>query len=177
MPSLKIINVTLGCLQGVLKVNQLVEVRPGIVLKDRGGSIRCTPIHSSVVSLYAEQNELQFAVPVGLIGGRYNDEPNLDSCWWTQVLGAVGSLPGVFVELEVSSHLYSCLCHSSRKRSRKQDGDRFHLFFCVRLNSCWWQGCWGWGQEAKRNKRRWQNLQRVRSWCRAKGPGCSGDCS
>ena len=51
-----------------LKVNQFIEVRPGIVVKDESGNIRCTPIYSRIVSLYAEQNELQFVVPGGLIG-------------------------------------------------------------------------------------------------------------
>ncbi|MCE3050129.1 Eukaryotic translation initiation factor 2 subunit 3 [Datura stramonium] len=55
-------------LKGVLKVNQLIEVRPGIVVKDESGNIKCTPIYSRIVSLFAEQNELQFAVPGGLIG-------------------------------------------------------------------------------------------------------------
>ncbi|KAF2290760.1 hypothetical protein GH714_015341 [Hevea brasiliensis] len=55
-------------LWGVLKVNQFIEVRPGIVVKDETGNIKCTPIYTRIVSLYAEQNELQFAVPGGLIG-------------------------------------------------------------------------------------------------------------
>jgi translation initiation factor 2 subunit 3 len=47
----------------VLKVGQEIEVRPGIVSKDAEGKIKCTPISSRIVSLFAEQNQLQFAVP------------------------------------------------------------------------------------------------------------------
>lgn len=55
-------------LRGVLKLNQLVEVRPGLVVKDeRGNFLKCTPLYSRIVSLLAEGNELQFAVPGGLI--------------------------------------------------------------------------------------------------------------
>jgi translation initiation factor 2 subunit 3 len=90
-------------LQGVLRVNQKIEVRPGIVMKDESGNIKCTPIYSRIVSLYAEQNELQFAVPGGLIGVGTTMDPTLTRAdrLVGQVLGEVGSLPDVYVELEV----------------------------------------------------------------------------
>ena len=43
-------------------------MRPGIVSKTSDGKIQCKPILSCIVSLFAEQNELQYAVPGGLIG-------------------------------------------------------------------------------------------------------------
>ena len=48
-------------------------MRPGIVSKTQDGKIQCRPILSRIVSLFAEQNELQYAVPArhlhcGLIG-------------------------------------------------------------------------------------------------------------
>ena len=55
-------------LQGVLKMGQEVEVRPGIVTKDAEGRAACLPIYSRIVSLKAEDNSLQYAVPGGLIG-------------------------------------------------------------------------------------------------------------
>ena len=51
-----------------LQIGQDIEVRPGIVSKTSDGKIFCQPIQSRVVSLFAEQNDLQFAVPGGLIG-------------------------------------------------------------------------------------------------------------
>lgn len=46
-----------------------IEVRPGIVSKDPdSGLMICKPIRSKIISLYTETNELQFAVPGGLIG-------------------------------------------------------------------------------------------------------------
>lgn len=50
-----------GCAEAV---KQEIEIRPGIVGKDEQGNIKCTPIYSRIVSLFAEDNELQFAVPV-----------------------------------------------------------------------------------------------------------------
>ena len=55
-------------MQGVLRMGQEIEVRPGIVSKDAEGRAACLPIYSRIVSLFTEQNELQFAVPGGLIG-------------------------------------------------------------------------------------------------------------
>lgn len=55
-------------LTGVLKLGDEIEIRPGIVSKDSAGKIQCKPIFSRVVSLFAEHNDLKFAVPGGLIG-------------------------------------------------------------------------------------------------------------
>ncbi len=63
--------------QGVLRMGQEVEVRPGVVTKDASGAIRCMPIRSRIVSLFAEQNPLQFAVPGGLIGVGTTVDPTL----------------------------------------------------------------------------------------------------
>ncbi|KAF9588295.1 hypothetical protein IFM89_008712 [Coptis chinensis] len=90
-------------LRGILKVNQTIEVRPGIVNKDESGKIiSCTPIYSRIVSLFAEQNELQFAVPGGLIGVGTTMDPMLTRAdrLVGQVLGEVGSLPEIYIELK-----------------------------------------------------------------------------
>lgn len=52
----------------MLKLGQEIEVRPGIITKDAEGRVKCIPIYSRVVSLFAEGNELHYAVPGGLIG-------------------------------------------------------------------------------------------------------------
>src|SRR5262245_43170077 len=64
-------------LRGVLKVGQEIEVRPGLVSKDAEGKLTCRPIFSKIVSLFTEQNELQFAVPDGLFGVGTKIEPTL----------------------------------------------------------------------------------------------------
>jgi len=40
---------------GVLKVGDRIEVRPGIVNTDKSGNIKCQPIFSNIVSLFAEK--------------------------------------------------------------------------------------------------------------------------
>ncbi|KAK7494800.1 hypothetical protein BaRGS_00013927 [Batillaria attramentaria] len=94
-------------LRGVLKVGQEIEVRPGIVSRDQEGKLTCRPILSRIVSLYAEQNDLQYAVPGGLIGVGTKIDPTLCRAdrLVGQVLGAVGALPDIYTELEISFFL------------------------------------------------------------------------
>lgn len=94
-------------LSGILRVGQEIEVRPGIVTKLADGRVQCRPIFSKIVSLFAEQNELQYAVPGGLIGVGTKIDPTL--CRGDRlvghILGAVGTLPDVFIEIEISYFL------------------------------------------------------------------------
>ena len=55
-------------LTGVLKLGDEIEIRPGIITKTEEGRVRCKPIFSRIVTLFAETNDLKFAVPGGLIG-------------------------------------------------------------------------------------------------------------
>mgnify|MGYP001338950304 CR=1 FL=1 len=126
-------------LKGVLKRGDEIEVRPGIVTKDKNGNllsfhliacahsltphtgrVKCIPIFSRVVSLYTEHNDLQFAVPGGLIGVGTKIDPTLTRAdrLVGQVLGAVGALPDVFTELEISFFLLR------RLLGVKTDGDK-----------------------------------------------------
>eukprot|EP01104_Vermistella_antarctica_P018961 TRINITY_DN7220_c0_g1_i1.p1 TRINITY_DN7220_c0_g1~~TRINITY_DN7220_c0_g1_i1.p1 ORF type:complete len:485 (-),score=127.85 TRINITY_DN7220_c0_g1_i1:83-1513(-) len=94
-------------LQGVLRKGQEIEVRPGIVSKDDNGNVRCVPIYSKVVSLFAEKNDLEYAVPGGLIGVGTKIDPTLCRAdrLVGQVLGQVGGLPDIYTELEISFSL------------------------------------------------------------------------
>eukprot|EP00048_Salpingoeca_helianthica_P015712 m.228204 g.228204 ORF g.228204 m.228204 type:complete len:460 (+) comp17422_c0_seq1:76-1455(+) len=94
-------------LRGVLRKGQEIEVRPGIVRKDPEGKMLCVPIFSKVVSLFTETNELEYAVPGGLIGVGTKIDPTLCRAdrMVGQVLGSVGALPDVYVELEISFFL------------------------------------------------------------------------
>lgn len=64
-------------LHGVLKLGQQIEIKPGIFSKDNEGKIKCSPISSRIVSLFAENNSLQYAVPGGLIGVGTTVDPTL----------------------------------------------------------------------------------------------------
>uniref|UniRef100_A0A0R3RTZ4 protein-synthesizing GTPase n=1 Tax=Elaeophora elaphi TaxID=1147741 RepID=A0A0R3RTZ4_9BILA len=94
-------------LRGILRIGQEIEVRPGIVSKSSDGKVQCRPIFSRIVSLFAEQNQLQYAVPGGLIGVGTKIDPTL--CRGDRlvghILGAVGTLPDIFTEIEIAYFL------------------------------------------------------------------------
>lgn len=92
---------------GVLKIGDEVEVRPGIVTKSEDGSPVCRPIFTKVVSLFAESNDLPYAVPGGLIGVGTKIDPTMCRAdrLVGQVLGAVGHLPPVYGEVEINYFL------------------------------------------------------------------------
>merc|ERR1712063_172322 len=99
-------------LQGVLKVGDDIVVRPGVVAKTEKSKdahgFKCTPILSKVITLFAEANDLKYAVPGGLIGvGTYIDPVLCKADRLVgQVLGLQGqTLPNVFTEIEINFFL------------------------------------------------------------------------
>lgn len=106
-------------LTGTLRLGMEVEIRPGIVTKDAQGRNKCKPIFSRIVSLHAESNHLQFAVPGGLIGVGTRIDPTLCRAdrLVGQVLGAVGKLPQIYSgksakqasTLPLADHRRACL--------------------------------------------------------------------
>lgn len=94
-------------LTGVFRIGDEIEIRPGIVTKDDNGKIQCKSIFSSIISLFAENNDLKFAVPGGLIGVGTKVDPTLCRAdrLVGQVVGAKGNLPSVFTDIEVNYFL------------------------------------------------------------------------
>mmetsp|Transcript_21621 Transcript_21621/g.47062 ORF Transcript_21621/g.47062 Transcript_21621/m.47062 type:complete len:469 (-) Transcript_21621:193-1599(-) len=95
-------------LRGVLKVGDDIEIRPGIVKRDAQNNIAsCKPIRSKIISLAAETNNLQFAVPGGLIGVGTKIDPTLTRADGLvgMVLGHPNKLPNIYVEIEVKYYL------------------------------------------------------------------------
>ncbi|CAE7474341.1 EIF2S3 [Symbiodinium microadriaticum] len=107
---------------GILRVGDEIEVRPGIVTKDSSGNMTCTPIFSRIMSLYAEQNDLQYAVPGGLIGVGTKIDPTLTRAdrLVGQVLGLRNYLPDVFTEVEISFYLLRRLLGVKTTEGTKQ---------------------------------------------------------
>ncbi|KAG2343320.1 eukaryotic translation initiation factor 2, subunit 3 gamma, 52kDa [Suillus weaverae] len=105
-------------LTGVLRLGQEVEIHPGIITKDTQGRNRCKPIFSRIVSLHAENNHLQFAVPGGLIGAGIKIDPTL--CKADRLVGQVlGSEENP--ELEISFFLLHRLlgvCTEDKKQTK-----------------------------------------------------------
>jgi translation initiation factor 2 subunit 3 len=95
-------------MKGVLRVGDRIEVRPGIPHKDSTtGKMGFTPIISVIQGMQAEANDLQYAVPGGLVGVGTKIDPTLTRAdrLVGQVLGLEGRVPDVFSELEVNFYL------------------------------------------------------------------------
>jgi len=94
-------------LRGILKIGDEIEVRPGIVTRGADGTMKSVPIISTVVSLFAESNDLNYAVPGGLIGVGTNIDPTLTRAdrLVGHVLGIRGNLPEVYSEVEINFQL------------------------------------------------------------------------
>merc|ERR1712217_929383 len=92
---------------GVLKMGDEIEIRPGLVSKSDGGDFICRPIRSRIMSLAAERNSLQYAVPGGLIGVGTKIDPTLTrgDRLVGHVLGHPGKLPSIYIEIEVKYYL------------------------------------------------------------------------
>ncbi len=98
-------------------------MRPGIVSRDAEGRVRIRPIFSRVITLNAENNHLQFAVPGGLIGVGTRIDPTFcrGDRLVGQVLGAVGQLPAIYTELEINYFLLRRLLGvKTTEENRKQ---------------------------------------------------------
>ncbi|MES1912862.1 MAG: Eukaryotic translation initiation factor 2 subunit 3 [Cercozoa sp. M6MM] len=118
--------------RGVLRVGDEVEIRPGRVHKVHNpatgkATMVCEPLRSKVVELKADQNQLQFAVTGGLVGVGTKIDPSLSrsDALVGNVLGAVGTLPDILVELEISFFLLLRLLgvreeSRDKKRSKKK---------------------------------------------------------
>lgn len=110
------------------QVGQEIEIRPGLVSqKDEVGQVTCRPIRSCILSLLAEQNDLAYAVPGGLIGVGTKIDPQLCRAdrLVGHVLGAVGTLPDIYVELEISFFLLRRLLGVRTEGDRKGAKVRF----------------------------------------------------
>lgn len=109
-------------LQGVLKAGQEIEIRPGIISRNANGTVKCVPLFSRIVGLKAEQNELQYAAPGGLIGVGTLIDPTLTRAdrLVGQVLGSCGHLPQIYTEIEVSYYLLRRLLGVKTAEGEKQ---------------------------------------------------------
>lgn len=102
-------------LKGVLRVNDEIEIRPGVVVKTTSSTWKCTPIRTRVLSLKCEKNELQFAVPGSLIAIGTTMDPSLTRADHLvgSVIGIPGHLPGVYYSLDVAYNLMKRLIGST----------------------------------------------------------------
>jgi len=93
-------------LNGILKVGDVIEIRPGNFRRvDKKN--QCIPIRSRIVQLKTENNQLLYAVPGGLIGVGLMVDPSLtrNDKLVGNLLGYPGKLPLIYMEIEIEFKL------------------------------------------------------------------------
>ena len=97
-------------LMGCLVLGDEVEVRPGSIEKTAEGKL-CRIRRTRIISLQADNNNLKFAVPGGLIGIGTTLDPSLCRAdrLAGQVIGKPGALPDVYIRLTIAYTLFQRL--------------------------------------------------------------------
>ena len=86
---------------GKLKIGDIIEIRPGIVQKNDAQKITWQPLTTTIVSIKTDLDNLDVAMPGGLIGLCTNLDPVLTRSdrMVGQVIGLPGFMPNVFMEI------------------------------------------------------------------------------
>lgn len=94
-------------LQGVFKVNDEVEIRPGVRV-EKGGRGGHEPLFSEVTSLQAGGRDVEEALPGGLVGIGTLLDPSLTKAdgLTGNLVGKPNTLPPTISELTIETHLF-----------------------------------------------------------------------
>jgi translation initiation factor 2 subunit 3 len=94
-------------LRGKLRIDEEIEIRPGLITKTAAGDIFVKPLRTKVRALLSETNKLGTAWPGGLIGVGTGLDPTLTKGdrLVGHVLGHAGTLPPVYSTIVVSYYM------------------------------------------------------------------------
>jgi len=94
-------------LQGVFKVGDEVEIRPGVRV-EKGGRATHEPLHTEVTSLQAGGRDVEEALPGGLVGIGTLLDPSLTKAdgLTGNLVGKPETLPPTISELTIETHLF-----------------------------------------------------------------------
>lgn len=91
-------------LRGVLKVGDLISIRPGLITKNqRTGAVKWKEIESQIVTMKADENQLMYAIPGGLIALGLKVDPYMtrSDSLVGQIIGLPGQMPDVLSEINI----------------------------------------------------------------------------
>ena len=94
-------------IQGVLKVGEEIELRPGVKHEEKGGKAEYAPLAVRIDSLHAGSETLQEAFPGGLIAIGTKLDPALTKADGLvgNLAGKKGTLPEATLEMSIEMHL------------------------------------------------------------------------
>ncbi|MEM4808528.1 MAG: translation initiation factor IF-2 subunit gamma [Candidatus Nezhaarchaeales archaeon] len=95
-------------IQGIAKVGDEIEIRPGIRVEKSGGRVEHEPLFTEIVSLKAGDIEVEEARPGGLIGFGTLLDPSLTKAdsLAGNVIGKPGTLPPTLSDLDLEVFLF-----------------------------------------------------------------------
>ena len=95
-------------ISGIFNLNDIVELRPGIVIKveDENNSeetFKYRPITTTIRSLQSDTSKMDFALPGGLVGIGLDIDPSLakSNGLIGQIVGYIGTLPDVYSAVQL----------------------------------------------------------------------------
>lgn len=90
-------------IKGILKVGDIIEVRPGLVNKLPNGAFKCIPLKTKILSLQSDTEKMDSIISGGLIGIGTNIDPfyckndNLSG----SVIGLENQLPDIYITIQL----------------------------------------------------------------------------
>jgi len=114
-------------LKGVLKVGDKISIRPGLITKNqRTGAVQWREIKSIITSLKADENQLMYAVPGGLIGVGMKVDPFItrQDSLVGQIIGHPNNMPEVLSEIDASYYLLKRLLGVKNVKKEGDDGEK-----------------------------------------------------
>lgn len=114
---------------GIFKINDTIEIRPGLVSRSQSGRLTYKPIMSKITTLYSEKTSLNTISPGGLVAMGTTMDPTLtkQDRLVGQTVGLVGHLPNVYIKLEINYFLLRRLLGTRKKVSKLKNGENISL--------------------------------------------------
>ena len=104
-------------LKGLLKVGDLVEIKPGISIKTANNEIKIAPLLTRITSINSEKNNLIYAIPGGLITIGLKIDPNLckGNALVGKTMGLRSKMQDIFKKISVKCYLIRHMISVNKK--------------------------------------------------------------
>jgi translation initiation factor 2 subunit 3 len=109
-----------------LRVGDKISIRPGLITRNqKTGNVQWREIESQITSLKADENQLMYAVPGGLIGVGMKVDPFItrSDSLVGQIIGLPNKMPEVLSEIDVTYFLLKRLL-GVKNQEKTVDGEK-----------------------------------------------------
>lgn len=125
-------------LRGCIKVGDEIAVRPGKVTKNpKTGKVTWTEIQSVVMTLKADNNDLMYAIPGGLIavGTKVDPQFTRSDNMVGGIIGHPGQMPQVFIEIDVKTTILKRVVGSRQDNNNKIENIQENEMLLINIGS------------------------------------------